>query len=77
MNAKPNALLVDVDGTLADVQSIRHYVEGELRDFDAFHRASIDVDPIMEVLDLVKSYKSKGFRIIAVSGRSERYPCNQ
>ncbi|WP_092501608.1 hypothetical protein [Agrococcus jejuensis] len=40
------AVLFDVDGTLCDVRSIRHHVDGTgRRNFDAFHAESIDCPP--------------------------------
>jgi len=37
----PAAALVDIDGTLVDVSSVRHHVAGPgKRNFDAFHRES-------------------------------------
>lgn len=53
---KPSAVLVDVDGTLVDVTGIRHLVEGENRDFNAFHKASIDCQPNFPVLHRVQEH---------------------
>lgn len=69
----PLAVLVDLDGTLVDVASIRHLVAGARRDFDAFHRASIDCPPKAETLLLIDSYKRNGTKIIVVSSRSNAY----
>ena len=43
----PAAVIVDIDGTLVDVSSVRHHVAGPgKRNFDAFHRESADCPPI-------------------------------
>jgi phosphoglycolate phosphatase-like HAD superfamily hydrolase len=34
---KRDAVIFDADGTLADVASIRHYVEGEKKNFNKLH----------------------------------------
>lgn len=35
-----NAIIMDMDGTLADVSGMRHYVVGEHKDFDRFHKSA-------------------------------------
>jgi hypothetical protein len=65
--------LCDIDGTLVDVTSIRHHVEGDKRDFDAFHRASIDCPPNLPVVKRLKMLQRKGLFIIAISGREDRF----
>jgi len=67
------AVLVDIDGTLVDVTSIRHHVEGSKRDFDSFHRASLDCPPHVPVIQRLESLKSAGTVVIAISGREERF----
>jgi FMN phosphatase YigB (HAD superfamily) len=70
---KPNAVLVDVDGTLVDVTGIRHLVEGGSRDFNAFHKASIDCQPNFPVLQRVQELHDLGLSVVIVSGRDERF----
>ena len=70
---KVRAVLVDVDGTLVDVSTIRHHVEGPKRDFDAFHRASIDCPPISPVVNRVNSLHESGLSVIVISGREDRF----
>jgi hypothetical protein len=67
------AIIVDVDGTLIDVEGIRHLVTGKSRNFDAFHYASIDCPPLQHVLDRVKAHDAAGKTIIVVSGRRESF----
>ncbi len=70
---KKDAVMVDVDGTLVDVSSIRYLVEGDRRDFDAFHRASVDCPPIMAVVKRVQNLREAGIAVVVVSGREERF----
>lgn len=67
------AVLVDLDGTLVDVDPIRHLVQGKKRDFEAFHRASVDCLPNFQVLQRVKNHANNGFSIVILSGRESRF----
>jgi uncharacterized HAD superfamily protein len=68
---KPKAVILDVDGTLCDVEDIRHYVMGESKDFDSFHKASLFCPPVVWVQSLAANIT--GVTKIVVTGRSERY----
>lgn len=46
---KPNAVIFDMDGTLANVSGIRHYVRARPKNFDKFHAESINCPPNEEV----------------------------
>jgi hypothetical protein len=70
---KQIAVIVDLDGTLVNVSEIRHFVEGSPRDFDSFHRESVNSPPIPCVRDEIILQKSLGRQIIVLSGRSEKY----
>lgn len=67
------AIIFDMDGTLADVRGIRHYVEGKRRDFDSFHRASAWVGPHDWVLQAAHDAPKLGYDVIVVTARDERY----
>lgn len=71
--AKALAVLVDLDGTLVNIDSVRHFVQNGNSDFDSFHRASIDCPPNAEVVELVRRYQADGLSIIVVTSRSEKY----
>ena len=47
---KPNAVIFDMDGTLANVSGIRHYVRARPKNFDKFHAESINCPPNEEVV---------------------------
>jgi len=70
---KPTAHIYDVDGTLANVEPYLHYVRGSNRDYDAFHEASIDALPNVEVLEMLNNSVSDGNSILVVTSRKEKY----
>lgn len=70
---KETGIIVDLDGTLVDVRSIRHYVRSKYKNFDMFHRSSLFCPPNPEVLDMVVDAHEAGFPIVIVSARQERY----
>lgn len=67
------AVIVDMDGTLVDVRSVRHHVTGPNRDFDAFHRQSVDCPPHDDVVTEVRRHHQRGTAIIVVTARTRRY----
>lgn len=70
---RPSAAIFDMDGTLADVSSIRHHVMGTGRNFDAFHSASIDVPPIQQAVDLAHQARTDGHDVIVVTARKAKW----
>lgn len=68
-----NAILVDMDGTLCDVRAVRHYVRGDNRNFDRFHRASLFCPPNPDVVQAVIDGYNDGYRILIVTARDARY----
>lgn len=67
------AVIVDMDGTLADVTSIRHHVRRPARDFDAFHAASVDV-PVNEwVRGVAVDAHAAGLAVLIVTARKARW----
>ena len=70
---KPTAHIYDVDGTLANVDPFLHYVRGSNKDYDAFHEASIDALPNIEVLEMLNNSVADGYSVIIVTSRKEKY----
>ena len=64
-----DAVIADLDGTLVDVSAIIHHVEGEERDFAAFHAASADAPPHPEVVDAVRAAHAAGRAVLVVTSR--------
>jgi hypothetical protein len=67
------AVIVDVDGTLADVRGIRHHVTTKPKDFDAFHAASADVPPNQQAIDFVQRHHDAGHVIVVVTARRQQW----
>lgn len=65
----------DIDGTLCDVSSIRHLVAKGLkdRDFDAFHKESVNCPPIEHVAEATRGWAAVGVRVFQVTARQEKY----
>ena len=72
---KPEAAIVDVDGTLVDVSGIRHYVTAghKTRNFDDFHKASAVCPAIPDSLSWVEGQRARGRKIIIVTARQRQY----
>lgn len=83
LDGKRLAIIVDMDGTLVDVSSIRHYVRGvaeeegevrkRLKDFDAFHRESVNCPAIWKTVDQVQDFWEREYDILIVTARSQKY----
>ena len=71
--SKPKAHIYDVDGTLANVDPYLHYVRGSNKDYDAFHEASIDALPNIEVLEMLNNSVADRYSVIIVTSRKEKY----
>lgn len=73
------AILVDVDGTLCDVRSVRKYVQapegsvGFKRDFDRFHSESLFCPCHRDVVDLVQQASEAAMAVVVVTGRESRW----
>ena len=80
---KPRAIIVDMDGTLVNVSSIRHYVvdipvdeEGvkkRQKDFDSFHKASLFCPANWDVVDKVQWYWEARIDVLIVTARNRNY----
>ena len=70
---KPTAHIYDVDGTLANVDPFLHFVRGDKKDYDAFHEASVDAIPNMNVLEMLNNSVSDGHSVLIVTSRKEKY----
>ena len=60
--------IVDIDGTVANIQHRLHHIKKEPADWDAFNAAIPDDTPIQEVIDVVNSLPHP---IVFVTGRNE------
>lgn len=72
-----NAVIFDIDGTLADITHRVRYVQQVHKDWDAFYEAMGDDKPIEPICHLCAFYASacsfQPVRIVFVTGRPEKY----
>lgn len=71
-----DAEIFDVDGTLCNVDPIRHYVEGPrgTRNFDAFHKAGTTLcEPNHWVAQAARDAHAAGRKVLIVSARMARW----
>lgn len=72
MPAKKKDVIVDIDGTLADVSHRLHHIRGKRKKWQKFFALMAEDKPVKEVIDKVVSL-SKTHNIYIVSGRPEDY----
>lgn len=67
------AVIFDMQGTLCDVSSVRHLVECDKPDFDAFHTATGGCPPFQWVVDEAKKAHLARKVIIVMTGMNEKF----
>lgn len=68
-----DAVIFDCDGTLVNVDSVRHHLFGKDRNFHRFHRESVNCPPNEDVVAAaVEAYES-GLSVLIVTARVFRY----
>lgn len=68
------AVIIDVDGTLCDVRTVRHHLLGPgPKDFDKFHTESIHCPPHQEALDFAVQARAEGHELVVVTARMYRH----
>jgi len=70
---KPTAYIFDVDGTLANVDPYLHHIRGSNKYYDAFHEASIDALPNLDVVEMLNNAAADRHAILVVTSRKEKY----
>lgn len=64
-----DAVIFDLDGCLCDTSSILHHLEGEERDFHAFHAAAAGCPPVADVVEAARRAHEDGLAVLVVSSR--------
>ena len=68
------AIILDLDGTLADVRGARHYVKEKPRNFDAFHGYASKLAPVNQAAkEIAVVAWNAGWNVIILSGRHEKW----
>ena len=68
-------VIFDIDGTLADIEHRRHFVEGKKKDFDSFNAAMVNDTPNAPIVDLMWMCLGRFdlTQVIFCTGRMEQY----
>jgi predicted kinase len=65
-------VLFDIDGTLADATHRLHHIKSKPPNWDAFFAECVN-DPVIEpIRDLAQTVAAQGYKIILVSGRTDK-----
>lgn len=69
---RPAAVVLDLDGVLADTRHRMHHLLGRAKDWDGFFAAAVD-DPVHpEGLAVATESAGRGLTVVYLSGRPER-----
>ena len=63
-------VIFDVDGTIADVEHRRHFVNGN-NDWDSFRKETVNDTPVQWVCDIAKRHIAQGDEVAFFSARNE------
>jgi predicted secreted acid phosphatase len=69
---KPKAIIIDLDGTLCNLDHRKHHVEKSPKDWDSFFNEAYKDTPYEWCQDLIHGFRSIGYAIIFLTGRAER-----
>ena len=69
----PNLIIVDLDGTLADLTDRRHFVESRPKNWDAFYGGMTKDHVNTPVAEVVLQMYKEGYMIIVCTGRPDKY----
>ncbi|MDO9183936.1 MAG: HAD family acid phosphatase [Bacteriovorax sp.] len=71
MQSKLKAILVDLDGTLCDVEHRVHHVQGSNKNWKAFNELMVHDELNHWCFELMAAMTSRDYKIIFVTGRGE------
>lgn len=64
-----DAVIFDLDGTLCDTSSIVHLIEGDEKDYPAFHAASASCPAHPDVVAAARAQSGQGRAVLIVTSR--------
>lgn len=73
---KEKAIIVDLDGTLCDVEHRVHHVHAKPKNWHAFNSAMDEDKSYFWCLELIAAMKARGYKILFVTGRDENFRSN-
>lgn len=66
-----NIIVVDIDGTVAQVGDRLKYLQQEKKDWDAFYEHCDEDEPIWDVIKMVEMFSMQQYEIVFCTGRRE------
>ena len=67
---KKQTIIFDIDGTIADVEHRRHFVNGN-NDWQSFRAETVNDTPVQWVCDIAKRFIAQGDQVAFFSARNE------
>jgi uncharacterized HAD superfamily protein len=67
------AIIVDLDGTLCDVEHRVHHVRSKPKNWGAFNQAMEHDQPYFWCIELIAAMKARDYKIFFVTGRDENF----
>lgn len=64
-------VIFDLDGTLANIEHRLCYINSKPKNYKAFHKECVNDSPIWSIIEIARTLKRDGHRIIICSGRSD------
>ena len=64
-------VIVDLDGTICNIEHRLHYITGDVKDWDRFFTSCLGDKPIWPVIEMVQALAKGGVRIALFTGRSK------
>jgi len=71
MEIERKNIIFDIDGTIADMQHRRHFVENTPADWGSFKSETVNDTPNQWVCDIAKRFIEQGDRVVFFSARNE------
>lgn len=66
-----DTIIVDIDGTIADIDHRLHHIKEKPKDYKAFY-SNVHYDkPIMDMLITVRAFNALGYNIVFCTGRKD------
>jgi FMN phosphatase YigB (HAD superfamily) len=72
MTTKEKAIIIDLDGTLFNVDHRAHFMETRPKNYDQFEAGIVDDTLNQWCYDLIQLYRKADYNIIILTGRHER-----
>lgn len=73
MNSKQKAIIVDLDGTLCDVEHRVHHVQGPKKNWKQFNELMVHDELNHWCFEIMEAMTGRGYKILFVTGRGEAF----